>query len=151
MRQTVSAYVAGLLFGAGLLVSGMADPANVLGFFDVAGIWNPTLALVMAGGLSVTFLGYRYCLKRSGPLCAAAYQLPGGTQVDARLVGGSVLFGLGWGLAGYCPGPALVGAAGGLMQAAIFSGAMLGGMLAWKVVESVLDNQFSGKETPRAG
>jgi uncharacterized membrane protein YedE/YeeE len=139
MRQSISSYVAGLLFGIGLLVSGMANPATVLGFFDVAGLWNPTLALVMAGGLSVTALGYRWCLKRSGPLCAATYQLPGGTQVDARLMLGSALFGLGWGLAGYCPGPAVLAAAGGLTEAALFSAAMLGGMLAWKLVDQVRD------------
>jgi uncharacterized membrane protein YedE/YeeE len=141
MRQGISSYFAGLLFGVGLIVSGMADPVNVVGFFDLFGTWNPTLALVMAGGLSVTFLGYRYCLKRSGPLCAASYQLPGGTRIDARLITGSAIFGLGWGLAGYCPGPAFVAAAGGLVEAAAFASSMLGGMLAWRMVELARDQR----------
>lgn len=139
MRQLLSSFAAGLIFGAGLLVSGMADPANVLGFFDVFGTWNPTLAFVMAGGLSVTALGYRWCLKRSGPLCAAAYQIPTKQTIDMRLLAGAALFGIGWGLAGYCPGPALAASAGGLAEAALFSAAMLAGMLAWRLVEQSLD------------
>lgn len=135
MRAVVSAFAAGLLFGGGLLLSGMADPANVLGFFDVAGAWNPTLAFVMGGGLGVTLLGYRLVLKRSAPLCEDRFQLPTSKIVDARLIGGAALFGLGWGIAGYCPGPAFVAAAGGFAEAAIFTAAMVGGVAAWKLVE----------------
>lgn len=135
MRAVVSAFAAGLLFGGGLLLSGMADPANVLGFFDVAGVWNPTLAFVMAGGLAVTLLGYRLVLKRSAPLCEDRFQLPTSKSMDARLIGGAALFGLGWGIAGYCPGPAFVAAAGGFAEAAIFAAAMVGGMAAWKFVQ----------------
>lgn len=135
MRAVLSAFAAGLLFGGGLLLSGMADPANVLGFFDVAGAWNPTLAFVMGGGLGVTLLGYRLVLKRSAPLCQDGFQLPTSKIVDARLIGGAALFGLGWGIAGYCPGPAFVAAAGGFAEAAIFTAAMVGGMAAWKFVQ----------------
>jgi uncharacterized membrane protein YedE/YeeE len=135
MRAIVTAFAAGLLFGGGLILSGMADPANVLGFFDVAGQWNPTLAFVMAGGLGVTLLGYRLTLKRRAPVCADKFQVPTSQVIDARLIGGAALFGLGWGIAGYCPGPAFVAAAGGFTEAAIFTAAMVGGMAAWKFVQ----------------
>lgn len=135
MRRVLSAFAAGLLFGGGLILSGMADPANVLGFFDVLGAWNPTLAFVMGGGLAVSFVGYRLCLRRSAPVCEDSFQLPGTKLIDARLVGGAALFGLGWGIAGYCPGPAVVAAAGGFAEAAIFTAAMVAGMALWKFVQ----------------
>jgi len=135
MCVILSAFAAGLLFGGGLLLSGMADPANVLGFFDVAGQWNPTLAFVMAGGLGVTWGGYRLCLRREAPLCEAGFQLPTSNRIDTRLIGGAVLFGLGWGMAGYCPGPALVATGGGIVSAALFAAAMVAGMAAWRLVE----------------
>lgn len=135
MRAIVTAYAAGLLFGGGIILSGMVDPANVLGFFDVFGAWNPTLAFVMAGGLAVSLVGYRYCMTRPEPVCAAVYQIPSRQDVDRRLLGGAAIFGLGWGLAGYCPGPALIAAGSGLAEAAVFSVAMAVGMLAWRVVE----------------
>lgn len=135
MRVLVSAFAAGLLFGGGLLLSGMADPANVLGFFDVLGAWNPTLAFVMAGGLGVTLLGYRLTLRRPAPLCEAKFQVPTTKTIDARLIGGAALFGLGWGIAGYCPGPAFVAAAGGFTEAVIFTAAMIAGMAAWKLAQ----------------
>ena len=135
MRATISAFAAGLLFGGGLILSGMADPANVLGFFDVAGQWNPTLAFVMGGGLGVTLVGYRLCFRRAAPVCEDRFQLPAGNRIDARLIGGAVLFGLGWGMAGYCPGPAFVAAAGGFAEAAMFAAAMVAGMAAWRLVE----------------
>ncbi len=121
----IAAFASGLLFGGGLILSGMVDPANVLGFFDVAGEWNPTLAFVMAGGLGVTLLGYGLQRRRMGP--------PPATMIDARLLGGAALFGLGWGLAGYCPGPAVAATAGGILEALPFTLAMLAGMLAWNL------------------
>ncbi|HSV29885.1 MAG TPA: DUF6691 family protein [Candidatus Omnitrophota bacterium] len=139
MRGNVSSYLAGLLFGAGIMLSGMADPANVLGFFDVFGAWNPTLGFVMAGGLMVSFVGYRYCMSRPGPVCAAVYQIPSRQDVDRRLVAGAALFGIGWGMAGYCPGPAMIAAGGGFTEAASFTAAMAVGMLAWRMVEQSLD------------
>lgn len=135
MKACISSYLAGLLFGAGLIVSGMIDPANVLGFFDLAGQWNPTLAFVMGGGLAVTFLGYRLGLKRPKPVCAEDFSLPSSSTIDGRLLGGAALFGLGWGLAGYCPGPALAATAAGFGEAAVFTVGMVGGLLLWRMVE----------------
>ena len=135
MPALLTAFAAGLLFGAGLILSGMADPANVQGFFDLAGVWNPTLAFVMAGGLGITFLGYRVVLKRRAPVCADSFQVPTAKAIDGRLIGGAALFGLGWGMAGYCPGPALVATAGGFAEAAAFTAAMVAGMAAWALVQ----------------
>jgi uncharacterized membrane protein YedE/YeeE len=139
MRTTISSYLSGLLFGIGLIVSGMSEPTTVLGFFDVFGAWNPSLAFVMAGGLAVTALGYRWCLTRPNPVCTKMFQRPTRTEIDARLLAGAALFGLGWGLAGYCPGPAMIATAGGFTEAALFTAAMLAGMLAWKLVEQGLE------------
>lgn len=136
MRRQFSAFASGLLFGCGLLLSGMAEPARVLGFLDVLGVWDPSLAFVMGGGLTVTALGYQWCLRRSGPLCAVTYQIPQRRDLDARLFLGSALFGLGWGLVGYCPGPALLAGAAGLGTALWFCAAMLAGMLCWRLMES---------------
>ncbi|MGE4281244.1 MAG: DUF6691 family protein [Magnetospirillum sp.] len=135
MTRQISAFAAGLLFGCGLLVSGMADSARVLGFLDLFGIWDPTLAFVMGGGLTVTFLGYQWCLRRSGPLCAVHYQIPQRRDVDARLFVGASLFGIGWGLVGYCPGPALLAGAAGLGTALWFCLAMGAGILCWRLLE----------------
>lgn len=123
------AALAGLLFGLGLLLSGMADPHKVLGFLDLAGAWDPSLALVMGGAIALGLPGFALARRRSHSLLGAPMQLPTRKAVDAPLLIGAALFGIGWGLAGYCPGPALVGAAAGLGSAAIFSVAMLAGML----------------------
>ncbi|CTQ50335.1 DUF6691 family protein [Jannaschia donghaensis] len=106
MRLIVS-YFVGLVFGIGISLSGMANPAKVLNFFDVFGTWDPSLAFVMGGALIVTFVGYRYVLRRPGPMLEARFMLPTKTDLDARLIGGSALFGVGWGIAGFCPGGAL--------------------------------------------
>jgi uncharacterized membrane protein YedE/YeeE len=97
----------GLLFGVGLIVSGMSDPAKVLNFLDVFGNWDPSLAFVMAGAVLVAFTGYRLVLKRDRPILAATFHLPTRTDFDRRLVAGAAIFGIGWGLGGFCPGPAL--------------------------------------------
>ncbi len=123
------AALAGLVFGLGLLVSGMADPQKVLGFLDLAGAWDPSLALVMGGAIALGLPGFALARRRSRSLLGAPMQLPARQTIDAPLLFGSALFGIGWGLAGYCPGPALVGTAEGLGSAAIFSLAMLAGML----------------------
>ncbi len=123
------AALAGLVFGLGLLVSGMADPQKVLGFLDIAGAWDPSLALVMGGAIALGLPGFALARRRSRSLLGAPMQLAARQTIDAPLLFGSALFGIGWGLAGYCPGPALVGTAEGLGSAAIFSAAMLAGML----------------------
>lgn len=98
--------LAGLLFGVGLVVSGMSDPAKVLNFLDVAGSWDPSLAFVMGGASVTTCIGYRLVLRQPAPKLEKVFQLPAATQIDARLLGGAALFGLGWGIGGFCPGPA---------------------------------------------
>ena len=125
----VIAAIAGLLFGLGLLVSGMADPHKVLGFLDLAGAWDPSLALVMGGAIAVGLPGFALARQRRHSLLGEPMPLPPGKVVDAPLCIGSALFGIGWGLAGYCPGPALVGMTAGIESAAIFSAAMLAGMV----------------------
>lgn len=97
----------GLVFGIGISFAGMINPAKVLNFFDVTGAWDPSLAFVMAGALAVTFVGYRAVLRRSSPLLEADFQTPTNRVIDTRLIGGSALFGIGWGIAGFCPGGAL--------------------------------------------
>lgn len=128
MGALISSFIAGLIFGVGLLVSGMANPAKVLGFLDLAGAWDPSLALVMGGAIGVASVAFAFIIRRGRTLSGAPLQLPTATQIDRRLVGGSLMFGVGWGLAGFCPGPAIV--AVGLMQtkAVIFTLAMLAGM-----------------------
>ena len=107
MGEILVAGAAGLLFGAGLALSGMVNPEIVLGFLDVAGAWNPALLFVMAGAVPVTFVGYRLAFGRGRPWLAAGFDLPGARAIDWPLLLGAALFGAGWGLAGYCPGPAL--------------------------------------------
>ena len=107
METVLAALLSGLLFGAGLTISQMVNPAKVAGFLDVAGDWDPSLALVMGGALTVTAICYRLTMRRGAPLLASDFRLPTAEDVDARLIGGAALFGVGWGLAGFCPGPAI--------------------------------------------
>lgn len=126
--QILTALLAGLVFGLGLMVSGMADPAKVLGFLDLAGAWDPSLALVMAGAIGVGLPVFFYAGKRSTTFTGTPLQLPSARQIDRRLVLGGVLFGVGWGIAGFCPGPALVALGMGQGKALVFVLAMLVGM-----------------------
>jgi uncharacterized membrane protein YedE/YeeE len=123
------ALLAGTLFGAGLAVSGMADPLRVRGFLDLAGAWDPTLAFVMAGALLPMAVAWRIRARRAAPLAAAAFAVPASRQIDAPLVVGALMFGAGWGLAGLCPGPAIAGLAIRPAEAGVFVAAMLAGML----------------------
>ena len=132
MRSLISAGVSGLLFGLGLAVSGMVNPAKVLNFLDLAGQWDPSLAFVMGGALVTTFFGYRLVLKRDHPVFESSFQLPTRTDLDARLIGGAALFGIGWGLAGVCPGPVLVAAALGIAPILIVLAAMLATITAYR-------------------
>nr|WP_145548544.1 YeeE/YedE family protein [Variovorax boronicumulans] len=124
----VTALLAGLIFGLGLLVSGMADPAKVLGFLDLAGAWDPSLAFVMAGAIAVGLVAFALARRRTRSLLGLSMQLPSGGRIDRRLVLGGLVFGIGWGLAGFCPGPALVALGMGEAKAAVFVLAMLAGM-----------------------
>ena len=130
------AFLAGLVFGLGLLLSGMADPAKVLAFLDLAGAWDPSLAFVMAGAIGAGVLAFAIARRRTTSLLGDAMQLPTGTGIDRRLVAGSLLFGAGWGLAGYCPGPALVSLGLGEIKAVVFVVAMLAGMAVFEAIES---------------
>jgi hypothetical protein len=129
MKDLAVGLLLGALFGLGLALAGMTDPAVVLGFLDPLGEWNPALAFVMAGALIVTFVLFRLARRQSEPLAAARFHWPTATAIDARLLGGAALFGLGWGLAGYCPGPALASLSAGQPGTLVFVGAMLAGMV----------------------
>ncbi len=131
MRLATS-YLVGLVFGIGISVSGMANPAKVLNFFDVAGTWDPSLAFVMGGALLVTFLGYRLVLRRPAPVLETRFQLPENRRIDARLIGGSAVFGVGWGIAGFCPGGALPALGTGRTEVIAFVAALIAGILAAK-------------------
>ncbi|GAA4030372.1 YeeE/YedE family protein [Actimicrobium antarcticum] len=130
----VSLFV-GLLFGIGLILSGMTDPAKVLGFLDLAGNWDPSLGLVMGGAIAVSLLAFRVAAGRKTSLLGDVMRLPKSTQIDRRLVLGGLAFGAGWGLAGYCPGPALASLASGSAKPIIFGVAMLAGMVIFEVLE----------------
>jgi uncharacterized membrane protein YedE/YeeE len=131
--SALGAFVAGLVFGIGLILSGMTDPGKVIGFLDLAGNWDPSLAFVMGGAVLVGFFAFAIARRRTLNFLGGAMHLPERRDIDARLVGGSVVFGIGWGLAGFCPGPALVSFASGQGKAAVFVAAMLLGMLAYTV------------------
>jgi uncharacterized membrane protein YedE/YeeE len=126
--------LAGVIFGAGLTLSDMGNPARVLNFLDVAGHWDPTLIFVMAGGLAVATLGYRWIFRRGAPVFDDGFHLPTRRQIDLPLVGGSALFGVGWGLAGICPGPAIADLATLEPKVWLFVAAMLAGMIAASVL-----------------
>ena len=132
MRVTLVSFIAGTLFGGGLTVSRMIDPAKVLGFLDVAGAWDASLALVMVGALAVMAVAWRLSGWRSAPLFAEKFPGPAGHDLDPRLLGGAVLFGIGWGLVGLCPGPAISGLALGRVEVYVFVLAMLFGMAAFR-------------------
>lgn len=129
--NALTALLAGLVFGAGLLLSGMADPGKVLGFLDLAGTWDPSLAFVMAGAIAVAAPAFAWVRLRNATWRGVALHLPTSRAVDRRLMTGSVVFGIGWGMAGFCPGPAMVALGMGVGQAAVFVVAMLAGMAAF--------------------
>ena len=133
-RRSLAALVAGTLFGVGLAISQMVNPEKVLAFLTVVGDWDPSLAFVMLGAIVVTFFGYRWSASRP-PLFADSHSLPTSTTLDRQLVIGAVVFGLGWGLAGYCPGPAIAGLSSGSIEPPVFLAAMIAGGLLAKVTE----------------
>jgi uncharacterized protein len=147
MRRLLPAFLIGLLFGLGIVISGMANPAKVLNFFDVAGTWDPSLAFVMGGALIVTAIGYRLVLARPRPVIEPHFHLPGASDVDARLVGGAALFGVGWGMAGFCPGGALPVIGTGRADVLLFVAALIAGIVMTQWLQRLSQRQAS---TPRA-
>lgn len=133
MQYRISEFLVGLLFGLGLILSGMTDPGKVLGFLDIAGIWDPSLALVMGGAIAVGFFAFAIAKKRTVNFLGGALHLPKSNQIDKPLVIGAMMFGAGWGLAGFCPGPAIVSLASGQIKAAMFVVFMLVGMQVFEV------------------
>lgn len=131
----LAALISGLVFGLGLMVSGMANPAKVLGFLDIAGRWDPSLAFVMAGAIAVGSVAFWFAKRRKKSLLGLPMQIPAGSSVTARLVLGSAVFGIGWGLAGFCPGPALVAMGAGFPKAWGFVAAMVAGMIVFEIIE----------------
>ncbi len=128
MRDVFS-LVSGLIFGIGLIAAGMTDPAKVKGFLDLAGAWDPSLALVMGGAIAVGLVAFRAASRRTVSWTGEHMELPTNKTIDARLIGGGVLFGIGWGVGGFCPGPAIVALGSGMTQAVAFIAAMLVGMV----------------------
>lgn len=132
----LASFLAGLVFGLGLIVSGMANPAKVLGFLDLAGAWDPSLVLVMGGAIAVGSVAFFLARKRAVSLLGSPMRLPTSRDIDRRLVGGSLLFGIGWGIGGFCPGPGLVALGMGEVKALVFVAAMLAGMWVWGLLEA---------------
>ena len=130
----IAEFLAGLLFGLGLILSGMTDPGKVLGFLDLLGLWDPSLALVMGGAILVGLVAFTIAKKRTMNFLGGAMHLPSIQTIDKRLIVGSLLFGAGWGLAGFCPGPALVSMASGQSKALIFVLAMIAGMVLYELL-----------------
>ncbi|MFZ9708930.1 MAG: DUF6691 family protein [Steroidobacteraceae bacterium] len=133
--QRLSEFLIGLLFGIGLLISGMTDPAKVIGFLDLAGAWDPSLAFVMGGAILVGVFAFAFAKRRATDFFGGAIRWPTANTIDRRLVVGSLVFGAGWGLAGFCPGPALVSLGAGVPKAIAFVGAMLAGMALFEIAE----------------
>ena len=135
MKNRISEFVVGLIFGLGLIVSGMTDPGKVQGFLDLAGLWDPSLAFVMGGAIAVGIFAFALAKKRTRSVLGGAMHLPSAKDIDRRLVIGSLVFGAGWGLAGFCPGPAIVSAGAGQPKALAFVLAMLAGMWLFELAE----------------
>ncbi|MEO6985678.1 MAG: YeeE/YedE family protein [Paralcaligenes sp.] len=133
--QGILVFLVGLVFGIGLILSGMADPARVLGFLDLSGSWDPSLALVMGGAIMVGFFAFQTARKRGRTVFGKVLRLPHATAIDKRLLLGSTIFGAGWGLAGFCPGPAIVAMGSGHLKAVVFVSAMLAGMLVYEGID----------------
>ncbi len=143
MKNRIVEFAVGLMFGLGLIVSGMTDPGKVIGFLDLAGLWDPSLAFVMGGAILVGLLAFAVAKKRTTSFLGGAMQLPTARDIDKRLVIGSMVFGVGWGLAGFCPGPAIVSMGAGEPKAFVFVLAMLAGMALFELLESRTRNPIA--------
>lgn len=142
--KLIFALFTGLVFGTGIAISGMMNPAKVFNFFDIAGTWDPSLAFVMGGAVILTFLGYRLVWRRDAPLFEATFQVPTSTAIDARLIGGSAIFGIGWGIAGFCPGAAIPALGTGRWEVALFLVAVTAGFYVRRLIPAT---QTSAKAT----
>jgi uncharacterized membrane protein YedE/YeeE len=142
MKKLLVAFVTALIFGVGLVLSGMTLPSKVLGFLDVAGSWDPSLMVVMLGAVLVHSVSYRFITKRKSPVLTTGFQIPTRRDIDWKLILGSAIFGMGWGLGGFCPGPALVGLASGKTPVLVFAGSMVLGMM----IHRLLDTQVLQKK-----
>ena len=134
----ITSLLTGLIFGLGLIISGMTNPAKVLGFLDVAGQWDPSLALVMVGAIAVAYFAFRSAASKTSSLLGLPVQIPKKSKIDLRLILGSLVFGVGWGLAGYCPGPGVASLATGYIEPVLFTAAMLVGMVIFALIEGSL-------------
>jgi len=133
--NAISAFAVGLLFGMGLIISGMTDPSKIIGFLDITGAWDPSLAFVMGGAILVGFVAFRFARRRTMSFLGGAMHIPTARQIDRPLILGGLAFGVGWGLAGYCPGPAVVALGAGQDQAVVFVIAMLAGMALYETAD----------------
>ena len=141
--RLITSYLIGVIFGVGISISGMANPAKVLNFFDIAGAWDPSLIFVMGGALITTFIGYRIVLRRPAPTLEETFKLPTRSDLDLPLIGGSALFGVGWGIAGFCPGGALPALGTGRSEVIIFTVALIAGIFAAKALQRIIPKQAS--------
>jgi len=146
MKQNITALVAGLLFGLGLAISQMIDPARVLGFLDVAGVWDPTLIFVLGGAVGVTVVAFRFVLRQQNPFLALTFRLPNKTEIDRPLILGSALFGIGWGISGYCPGPGITALVLGSWNSVLFVIALAVGSFLYSRFMDPTANQQSFNE-----
>lgn len=129
-----AAFLIGLMFGLGILISGMANPAKVLNFFDIAGAWDPSLMFAMGGALLTTFAGYKFVLGRQGPVLSTTFQLPTPTRIDLKLIAGSAIFGIGWGWTGFCPGAAIPALGTGRQEVLFFVVGLIAGLVATRLL-----------------
>lgn len=141
MKKLLIALVSGLIFGFGLALAGMTDPQKVLGFLDIAGNWDASLLLVLGGAVSVTTIGFRLVFRRSAPVFDANFHLPHRNSIDKPLVFGSILFGTGWGISGYCPGPAIALLAAPGRETLVFLPAMIAGWLLYRLLDKAKKSQ----------
>lgn len=141
MKAVLAAFAAGFVFAVGLALAGMTQPGKVVAFLDVFGRWDPSLAFVMGGAIAVYAAAYRWIRRRPMPLLDSTFHLPTKTKIEPRLVAGAALFGIGWGIAGYCPGPALTSIASGSRSAAVLVAAMIVGMLLERAYETLVDSR----------
>ncbi|WP_372965117.1 DUF6691 family protein [Marinobacter sp.] len=135
MKYTLTSLFAGFLFGLGLIISGMANPEKVLGFLDIAGLWDPSLAFVMGGAIIVGLISFTFAKKRTLSFLGFDMKMPTKTKVDKRIVFGSMMFGIGWGIAGFCPGPGLVAFGAGEIKGVVFVASMVAGMMLFEIIE----------------